>query len=421
MTNLESMERCINLDWLECYCLEDNIGFPHNAEYFRRQGLFVRERDYGTPVYHEMFTIYGRDDQPLLEIRRNPKSQIGHQVRGVLDPMACHVRLCNRTCYFSNPARLMQQFLEQYGLHFQRISRVDVCLDFTTFDSGDDPADFMDRYFRRRYSKINQANISAHGSDMWDGRRWNSVSWGSPKSMIGTKFYNKTMELRQKSDKPYIRQAWRAARLVDDEFTLTKTVPGEDGKPIVIQPEVWRIEFSIKSGTRGWFVIEDNNTRKKRKLSVRNTLDVYSNPIKVRELFFSLVHHYFHFKLYVKEQRKDRCPDKMLFRTDPGASIYKLETVATIEKPDATISRLLHMLQDYAETATDREVYKAAMTVCKALEERLRRDSLVHPWPEAELQLIRSLLAKRYTDKTQPLTQDRRELQTLIELTPGAF
>lgn len=415
------IERCINLDWLECYCLEDYIGYPHDADYFRAQGFHVEQREYGTPVYHQMFVVYGTDDQPLIEVRRAPKSAQGRQINGVLDPMACHVRLSNRTCYFNDPATIMQLFLERYGLHFQRISRVDVALDFTRFDYGDDPADVMARYFKHKYTKINQANISAHGADMWDGRIWNSVSWGNPKSMVGTKFYNKTMELKQKSDKPYIRQAWRAAGLVDDEFTLTKTTTNDAGETVQIPVQVWRVEFSVKSSTRKWFRIERADTRKRKFLSLENTLQMWSTKPQLVAMFSSLQGHYFHFKIFEPAKRKDRCKDKLLFNWNDQPVFYKLENIATREQPDAADHRLYRLLQAYQETAYSPDVYKACDVILQRLEESMRRASLVHPWPKSELQLIQLLLAKRYANHKQTLEQDRAELTQMFNDNPGAF
>ena len=66
--------RCVNIDWLEVYALEDASKFPCNAEYFRSQGYIVREREYGTRQYHEMFTLLDDNMNPFMEIRRNPKS-----------------------------------------------------------------------------------------------------------------------------------------------------------------------------------------------------------------------------------------------------------------------------------------------------------------------------------------------------------
>lgn len=415
------MTRCVNLDWLECYCLEDYIGYPHDAAFFQRQGFHVEQREYGTPVYHEMFTIYGRDDQPLLEVRRSPKSAQGRQVHGVLDPMAAHVRLCNRTCYFSTPAILMQQFLERYGFHFQRISRVDVCLDFVKFDRGDDPADVMARYFKHKYTKINQANISAHGVDTWDSRIWNSVSWGNPKSMIGTKFYCKSLELKQKSDKPYIRQAWRAASLVDDDLQLVKYRTDEHGATIADAVDVWRVEFSVKSGTRKWFVMEDCSGKKMQRRSVQHTLEMWSSPERLLTMFASLAQHYFHFKHFRPSVRKDRCPDKVLFDFTETPEFYKLENVATREQPDRVAIRLHHLLEKYQQTCVRPDLYKASATLLLALEEQIRRSSLVYPWPQSELQLIRELMAKRIKNQEQTLQQDRDEIRAQLRLIRDLF
>lgn len=445
-----SISRCINLDWLECYVLEDYIGYPHDAEYFRAQGFRVLEREYGTPVYKEMFTVFNfEDDQPLIEVRRNPKSAIGKQVNGVLDPMAAHVRLTNRSCYLSNAAAIMQQFLEQYGFHFQRISRVDICLDFEVFDYGDKPATFMDRYFRGKYAKINQANIRANGRDMWDGRLWNSVAWANPKSMIGTKFYNKTMELEQKADKPYIRQAWRAAGLVDDDLRLVKFE--RDGSERKVN--VWRVEFSIKSSTRKWFVIEDCSGRKTQLRSKPNTLDMYQSKDTMLDLFFSLADHYFHFKRveYLKNskglaadalgtvstdyttdlamryqqerkrQRKDRCSDKLLFRPNAKATFYKLERIATTSQPDARLKRLEAMLIAYREENLKPEVFKACNVLLEELERAIRTASLAYPWPASELSIIRLLIGKRMRDKSNSLTADISTMQALYDIEGDLF
>ena len=449
-TSQTPISRCINLDWLECYVLEDYIGYPHNAEYFRAQGFRVLERDYGTPVYKEMFTVYSyEDDQPLIEVRRDPKSAIGKQVNGVLDPMAAHVRLTNRSCYLPNAAAIMQEFLEQYGFHFQRISRVDICLDFEVFDYGDKPATFMDRYFRGKYAKINQANIRANGRDMWDGRLWNSVAWANPKSMIGTKFYNKTMELEQKADKPYIRQAWRAAGLIDDDLRLVKFE--RDGSERKV--DVWRVEFSIKSSTRKWFVIEDCSGRKTQLRSKPNTLDMYQSKDTMLYLFFSLAEHYFHFKRveYLKSskgvaadalgtvstdyttdlalryqqerkrQRKDRCSDKLLFRTNAQSTFYKLERIATVSKPDAKLRKLEAMLIAYREENYKPEVFKACNVLLEELEKAIRTASLDYPWPASELSIIRLLIGKRIRDKSNSLTTDISTLQALYDIEGDLF
>lgn len=407
-----SISRCVNLDWLELYCLEDDIGFPHDANFFRRAGFHVEEREYGTPMYNEMFTLYDHFDEPLIEIRRDPKSAETRQINGLFDPRSCHVRLSNRTCYFANPVQLLQQFIEQYGLHYQRISRVDICYDFTTFDYGDNPADFMRRYMKNRYTKINQANISAHGADAWGGRTWNSVSWGSKKSMVGTKFYNKKLELSEARDKPYIRQAWRAAGLVDDEYLLTK-----DGNPV----DIWRVEFSVKSGTRNWFIMENEQGKKKRIQSVRNTLDVYDTKEKLWQMFLSLADHYFHFKKFEEGKRKDLCEDKKLFNPDGISQYYKLENVASTHQPNTAWHQLYKKLLAYREEVYKPEVYKAVSLLLEDIEFKQRTNDLTLPWNATEVTAIRLLMAKRMKSHDNPLSVDKETIEAMLQVENGLF
>lgn len=406
------IQRCVNLDWLELYCLEDDIGFPHDANFFRRAGFHVEEREYGTPMYNEMFTLYDHFDEPMIEIRRNPKSAETRQINGLFDPRSCHVRLSNRTCYFANPVQLLQQFIEQYGLHYQRISRVDICYDFTTFDYGDNPADFMRRYMKNRYTKINQANISAHGADAWGGRTWNSVSWGSKKSMVGTKFYNKKLELSEARDKPYIRQAWRAAGLVDDEYLLTK-----DGNPV----DIWRVEFSVKSGTRNWFIMENEQGKKKRIQSVRNTLEVYDTKEKLWQMFLSLTDHYFHFKKFEEGKRKDLCEDKKLFNPDGMSKYYKLENVASTHQPNTAWHQLYKKLLAYREESYKPEIYKAVSLLLEDIEFKQRTNDLTLPWNATEVTAIRLLMAKRMKSHDNPLSVDKETIEAMLQVETGLF
>ena len=110
--------RCVNLDWLEIDCCEPSAGL--DANYFRSQGFAVDEREYGTRVFAQMFTILDEHGIPYIEIRRKPKTII-------LDPRDVHLRLCNRTCYYDDAALQMQHFADRFGYIIMRIVRVDIC------------------------------------------------------------------------------------------------------------------------------------------------------------------------------------------------------------------------------------------------------------------------------------------------------
>lgn len=398
--------RCINLDWLEVTVLEPPEQ-PHDANYFRACGCFVVEREYGTRVWGEMFTIEGTDHLPFMEVRRNPKSDI-------IAPNVAHLRFVNRVCYFPNAARIMADFIQSYHYTFNHIARVDICGDFEHFDYGDKPADFMRRFMEGRYSKINQANIHAHGSDEWAGRVWNSLSWGSPSSDIGTKFYNKTLELydpvTKSYSKPYIRQAWAGAGLIDNPTTCEKRKP--DGTTYV--PDIWRVEFSIRSSVRRWFSIRLNGKEKDIQ-SIRNTLDMYDTDEKLLVMFAALSEHYFHFKHLIKRYRfynegksdgyalrKDRCPDKLLFNWQRVQLSYKIDKsqVAGGDKPNRHIMLLLSQLKAYRDTTHDTTIRQSCDVIIDHLQQRMEHYDQANPITNHDVEAIREALRRHMEHPT---------------------
>lgn len=424
----DNFDRCINLDWLEVTALEP-IETPHDADYFRSCGWVVIEREYGTRVWGQMFTLEGTDHLPFLEVRRAPKSEIIAQ-------NVCHLRLVNRVCYFPNAAQLMTQFIDDFGYVFQRICRVDICLDLERFDYGDYPRDFVRRFMQNKYSKINQANISAHGSDDWAGRVWNSLSWGSPSSDIGTKFYCKTLELydpvTKHYAKPYIRQAWKESGLVDDPVNVTKSKPNGE----VYTPEIWRVEFSIRSSVKNWFLINLDGKPKK-KQSIRNTLDMYDSREKMLILFASLAEHYFHFKHLIKRysfykeghtdgyaMRKDRCPDKLLFNWKSQVAIYKVakDSVATSERVDTTLARLLNQLKQFRDTTHDVAIRKSASVIIEYLENRIGHYDQSNPINRHDMMVmqraLRDHIATPWIDPAILIRLAKEEMKMRDEINP---
>lgn len=403
--------RCVNLDWLEVHARESQSPC-RDAIYFTNKGYRVSEREYGTRVYRQMFTILAPNDEPLLEIRRDPASQ---GLSGIHEPDECHIRLCNRTCYFDNAATLLANFLQVHGYREVRLSRVDICLDFSRFDFGDDPAAFVRRYFKHRYAKINQGRICGHGSDNWDGQNWNSISWGSKSSAVSTKMYDKTLELYDvKLDrfaKPYIREAWFRCGLIDDIQRCT--LKGE-------KQTIWRIEFSLRSAVKNWVPINiDGEARKIQ--SLRNTLEVYDSREKILVMFASLCRHYFRFKKYEEGKRKDRCQDKVLFNFSGNQVVYK------IGKPDSALGsgnsfkskfhRLMLKIREYQATHWGAELHKACDVLISAITEEDYRADLACPWSQEELEFMKKLIFVRTTQRDLTYNAAVEEVKKLLGIT----
>lgn len=405
--------RCINIDWLECYCLESQ---PRDVEYFTSLGFEVVERDYGTRVYKEMFTIY-YEGQPFVEVRRCPAAAGSSAAAKFFDPRACHLRLCNRTCYCYNAGELMRDFLNRHGYVFMNLCKIDLAMDFELFDSGDVPLKFLERYLKGRYSKVNQCNIAVHGKDEWDGRNYNSVSWGSKQSPVFTRFYDKTLELKEAKDKPYIRQAWARCGLVDDFIALTK----RDEHGVFYQPRIWRLEFSISSSVKNWVCFDVDTLGNKTHLSKRHNLDLYLNRDMLIPMYASLVNHYFHFKRFQEGVRKDRCEDKKLF--DFGdVQTYKVEKVAAAKADTNLLVALKGKIESYRYSHFDEDLRKACDILINALDKEILSKQASVPTDASEIELLRLLLATNVNQlRDQPKVYDKTFYEKIMALETEIF
>lgn len=411
-------KRCVNIDWLEVHAREPKDACL-NAAFFKDKGYYVVPRDYGTRVYKEMFVVYGSDGKPCLEIRRNPASQ---GIIGIHDPEECHIRLVNRTCYFNNAVELLKNFLEKFNYERVRISRIDICMDFDKFDRGDLPEGFVRKYFKHRYCKINQCNIAGRGADSWNGQEWNSVSWGSKASQVSTKLYNKTKELYDLRTgtfaKPYILQAWFAAGFIDNIATCTK-----NSLPV----DMWRLEFSLVSPKINWIKLELDGKQRKYQ-SLRHCLETYDNRSKLLVMFASLVNHYFRFKYFDPNKRKDRCKDKVLFEFSDVEEIYKIqrEDYAFTEdsKRDMKWLKLISMLIDFKKENYDPSIRKAANEILERIQWDIEHANLVSPWSDDELREFEDFVHHKMDENLLTefvLSNDIREMLNIKERTLTKF
>ena len=379
--------RCVNIDWLEVYCEESNDEYPCNADYFSRKGYVVREREYGTRVYEEMFYILDGNGNDMIEVRRNPKS--GDSSFVGLSPQSTHIRLCNWVCYQSNCVQLLRDFLVRHNYIFHRIYRIDVCYDFERFDSGDKPERVARRIVEKTYLKMNQTKIHAIGDDNWGGYAWETLSWGSLTSMVSTKLYNKTKELAATGNKkPYILTQWMMAGLIDNPVTQVKY--GKDGSQY--KPDIWRVEFSIKSKADSWLILEDISGKRVKKKAVPHSLSLFDSQDKLWQRFQDLAYHYFRFKVktYKKQkrgvagfalgqiesnhdpelQRKDRMPEKVLFHYDQDREFMHIQNVPKPSKPYHDGEVLRRRLINYAATHPDHKIREACKVLVDSIDVR---------------------------------------------------
>ncbi len=333
------MKRVCNIDWLEVYCFEDFENYPTNAEYYTKKGYEVRIRDYGTPQYSEMFTVY-EDGQPFVEIRRHPYST--RENGGIFEYNSCHIRLANCACYKKNPINRLRAFLLAHGYMYKSISRIDICLDFQQFDGSVSVEDFCLDYMRGKYSKVNQNRLHCHGVDQWNGRFMNSFKWGANRSPNNTKLYNKSMELKECGDKPYIRDVWEQAG-----FDMGRNV--------------WRIEFSMTSQFQNLKNLKNGEI-------VKKDLTSYDTPFKLLYQFFVMYNRYFDFrKVEFTEdggyKRKYECERVTLIRPNLKEDVcfVPCRPPKMNAEPGRTVKTLIKKLE---EISTDGNIDAATRKAC---------------------------------------------------------
>lgn len=390
----------MNVDWFEVYCLESADQYPMDAEFFRRNGLWVKEREYGTRHYAQMFTIMDEYGEPWIEVRREPMSA-GTAFTGFVRE-SCRLRLVNRQCYFDDCVTRLRDFMARWNYIYKRIARVDICNDFVTFDSGDKPDRFARRYFENRFSKVNQTKVRGFAADGWASFAWESISWGSPSSAVSTKLYNKTKELRDGGmKKSYIPQAWFAAGIIDNPLDL---------------PDVWRVEFSIKSPIEGWVEIEDIAGKRVEGRKIPNSLSVYDARDKLWQRFEDLAYHYFRFKYVEYKQnvnscvataltsirkygdrelkRKDLCREKPLFYFSKNRVFYSLKMPSRVEAPTNDLQRLKSRLIAIRDVSSDMELRQAIQVILKYIDDLLLRKFTSNGYTD-ELRQLQLAIASR--------------------------
>lgn len=307
MQRREKRERLVGIDWLELFVSERG-DVDYTANGFRSRGWDVAEREYGTKTMAEMFTLLDAKGYPFIEIRRAPRGIDGFNKKTIYQQGDSYIRLSNLYCYDKDPVGLICEFVNRERYTIKKIYRIDIYTDFEIFDTGDKPANVVRRIVNHTYSKINQSHRRTSGQDTWTECLDNWVSWGNKGSMVNTKIYDKTKELRETGmHKPYIVENWRRAGYIDDVVNLSR-----NGSPV----QMWRLEFSIKGNAKDWIFIGKEDCDDGIIHRVEHSLELYSTRSGLIDALANLVPYYFRFKIYEEGKRKSNCKDKQLFIFD---------------------------------------------------------------------------------------------------------
>lgn len=219
---------CINVDWLQLFTLCDVI----EAGPIEVQGrhMDVKLEDGETPLFLRKLsirTMTGRIWATILQCPRNK----------VITDRATMIKLENRVLYSNGFVDFAYSLMRALGATYKGITRIDLCCDFNKLSNGQTPQRFIRKFVEGVEGE--PGDIVRVGSNKFflvgtkdnvTRAKYNSIRFGSFKSKIGAYMYDKTLELQEVKDKPWIRKAWEEAGLVSTD-----------------SKHVWRAEISISS------------------------------------------------------------------------------------------------------------------------------------------------------------------------------
>lgn len=221
------MKAILSIDWLAVHCegcfdeetIKEIESKPLTLEH--QVNFSIKRLDYGNRQFKCIYEVSYRD-RLFAVVQANPASTI-------LSPKMVIVKLANYYLYRTDGITLFDMFLNYYQLKVKGLSRLDIALDFQLLNNGLMPERFIIGYMRGIYRHVGRSRGNAHFNQKGnDPITYNGISFGTNESATRVYMYNKTLELKQVKDKPYIRDKWRAAG-----FDMNK--------------DVWRLEISLKS------------------------------------------------------------------------------------------------------------------------------------------------------------------------------
>lgn len=318
-----------SVDWFQYYCHQTSnpkLGDELHGLSPNRQGYVstykVEKAHEWSALYHEHYCIT-LNHRPITHIHYAPKMSALHSESAA-------IKMENSALYSPDWYFYLHDILGALRWTIQNITRVDLCCDFNNFLNGRDPEKFCADYLRvptkgrPSYLRMGKDKWHAIGHKYVSENKVEYLRWGTRESEVCTYLYNKSKELRDKKNKPWIAREWKAAGLDVQK--------------------VWRVEFSINSKGLALFDISKGLY----KPLFASDLDTQED---IANMFHIFAAQYFRFKLCKAGdgRRKSRLPDVQLFPDAPEITL-KHKSVAREIESGKTERILVNRLQQILDS-----------------------------------------------------------------------
>lgn len=228
---------------------------------------------YQTRHFKTIDEVY-KDNHRIATITRNPHSS-------VIDKNAVIIKFDNYVLYRPNLKKFVTEFLANNNFTFKSISRLDIAKDFHTLNGYEVP-EFIRQFLAGDILKMGKANFAVRGKHTATNE-YEYIRFGNNTSETSYYLYNKTKEMDEIKNKPYIRNHWKTNGLDENIHN------------------VWRLEFTYKSMNR---TFTDLSTGEYTFINYLEILDIEN----IQKLYNISIKKYFQFVKNNGLSRKDRMP-----------------------------------------------------------------------------------------------------------------
>lgn len=279
---------CISVDWFEvcCYGAPINQG-DHVVKGIKYQ---VVDEQKSTRVFKKLYKITHRG-LDYFYVQQEP-------ISSALKRGLTLVKIANRVLYSEKYVSLLLDFLKYFHLQYKGVSRLDIAYDCNYFYNGRSPKKFLHDYICKPLEEkggIYLANVKKHVAffekSISSNAKYSYVKFGMGTGGRSAYMYDKSIELREVKDKPWIRKMWADNGLIDDEKT-----------------HVWRSEISIKAQGKQLLNLDTGEL-----FALHPTfLDTYE---KICKLFHFYASKAFDFRINEGQKNRRNFPPLRLFDT----------------------------------------------------------------------------------------------------------
>lgn len=162
----------------------------------------------GTKQWAKLATVVTVNDIEVGTLAYEPRSK-------QIPAARCLFKLANARLYEQDPVHLLSHFLIEASIKYHGITRLDIAYDSNDFYGGLLATSLIRGYMDSRFLKVGLRDAWAFvkGSNGAAASSVESLTFGRAGQAVQVVLYNKSRELAEVADKPYIRDLWQHSGL----------------------------------------------------------------------------------------------------------------------------------------------------------------------------------------------------------------